>query len=64
MCLCVCSVAQLCPTLFDSMNCSPPGFSVHGIFQARILKFISYFLLQGYSSLHPIILITIITYVA
>ena len=31
-------VAQLCPTLWDTMNCSPPGSSVHGIFQARILK--------------------------
>ena len=30
-------VAQLCPTLWDSMDCSPPGSSVHGIFQARIL---------------------------
>ena len=29
-------VAQLCPTLCDPMNCSPPGSSVHGIFQARI----------------------------
>ena len=27
---------QLCPTLCDSMDCSLPGFSVHGIFQARI----------------------------
>ena len=24
-------VAQLCPTLFDPMDCSPPGSSVHGI---------------------------------
>ena len=31
-------VAQLCPTLRDPMNCSPPGFSVHGILQARILE--------------------------
>ena len=31
-------VAQLCPTLWDSMDCSPPGSSVHGIFQARILE--------------------------
>ena len=30
--------AQLCPTLSDSMNCSLPGSSVHGIFQARILE--------------------------
>ena len=31
-------VAQSCPTLSDSMDCSPPGFSVHGIFQARVLE--------------------------
>ena len=28
-------VAQSCPTLSDPMDCSPPGSSVHGIFQAR-----------------------------
>ena len=33
-----CSVARSCPTLCDPMDCSPPGFSVHGIFQARILE--------------------------
>ena len=33
-----CSVAQLCPTLCDPMNCSPPGSSVHGILQARTLE--------------------------
>ena len=27
---------QLCPTLCDSVGCSPPGSSVHGIFQAKI----------------------------
>ena len=31
-------VAQLCPTLSDPMDCSLPGSSVHGIFQARILE--------------------------
>ena len=31
-------VAQLCPTLCDSMDCSPPDFSFHGILQARILE--------------------------
>ena len=31
-------VAQLCLTLCDTMDCSPPGFSVPGIFQARILE--------------------------
>ena len=37
LCVPVCSVAQLCPTLCGPMDCSPPGFSVHGTFQARIL---------------------------
>ena len=31
-------VAQLCPTLSDPMDCSPPGSSIHGIFQARVLE--------------------------
>ena len=31
-------VAESCPTLRDPMDCSPPGSSVHGIFQARVLE--------------------------
>ena len=31
-------VAQSCPTLSDSMDCSLPGSSIHGIFQARVLE--------------------------
>ena len=31
-------VAQTCLTLCDPMDCSPPGSSVHGIFQARVLE--------------------------
>ena len=31
-------VAQSCPTLSDPMDCSLPGFSVHGISQARALE--------------------------
>ena len=31
-------VSQLCPTLSDPLDCSLPGSSVHGIFQARVLK--------------------------
>ena len=31
-------VAQSCPTPSDPMDCSPPGSSVHGIFQARVLE--------------------------
>ena len=33
-------VAQSCPTLRNPMDCSPPGSSVHGIFQARILEWV------------------------
>ena len=36
---CVCAKSlQSCPTLSDPMDCSPPGSSVHGILQARILE--------------------------
>ena len=31
-------VAQSCPTLSDPMDCSPPGSSVYGIFQAKVLE--------------------------
>ena len=31
-------VAQPCPTLNDPMDCSLPGSSAHGIFQARVLE--------------------------
>ena len=31
-------VAQLCLTLSDPMDCSPPGFPVHGTFHARVLE--------------------------
>ena len=31
-------VAQSCPTLSNPMDCSPPGSSIHGIFQARALE--------------------------
>ena len=31
-------VAQSCPTLSDPMDCNPPGSSIHGIFQARVLE--------------------------
>ena len=30
-------VSESCPTLHDPMDCSPPGSSIHGIFQARVL---------------------------
>ena len=45
VCVCVCMCAQSCLTFCDSRDSSPPGSSVHGIFQARVLEWvvISYF---------------------
>ena len=34
-------MAQLCPTLWDLMDCNLTGFSVHGILQARILQWVA-----------------------
>ena len=34
-------VTQSCPTLSDPMDCSPPGSSIHGIFQARVLEWVA-----------------------
>ena len=46
VCVCVCEcvlvlVTQPCPTLCDPMDRSPPGSSVHGILQARILEWVA-----------------------
>ena len=48
---CMCSVTQLCLHLCNPMDCSPPGSSVHGILQARILEWIAIAFSRG-SSLH------------
>ena len=42
-------IAQSCPTLCDPMECSQPGSSLHGIFQARILEWVSISFSRGYS---------------
>ena len=42
-------VAQSCPTLCDPMDCSLPGSSVHGIFQAIVLEWIAISFSRGYS---------------
>ena len=34
-------VAQSCPTLCNPMDCSPPGSSIHGILQTRILEWVA-----------------------
>ena len=34
-------IAQLCPTLCDPVDCSLPGSSVNGIFQARVLEWVA-----------------------
>ena len=39
--LLVALVAQSCPTLCNPIDSSLPGFSVHGIFQARILEWVA-----------------------
>ena len=40
-CCCCCLVPKSSPTLCDSMDCSPPGSTVHGIFQATILEWVA-----------------------
>ena len=46
---CMVLVAELCMTLYDPMDCSPPGFSVHGILQARILEWVAISFSRGSS---------------
>ena len=41
LCMYVCSIAKSHPTLGNLMDCSLPGSSVHGIFQARILEWVA-----------------------
>ena len=44
-------VAHSCPTLGYSMDCSPPGSSVHGILRARILEWVAFPFSSGSSQL-------------
>ena len=46
-------VAQSCLTLSDLMDCSLPGSSVHGIFQARVLEWGAILFSDQCSNLHP-----------
>ena len=45
----VSEVTQSCPTLCDPMDCSLPGFSIHGILQARILGWVTISFSRGSS---------------
>jgi len=47
--ICAWVVAQSCAPLCDPLDCSPPGSSVQGISQARLLEWVAIFLLQGIS---------------
>ena len=47
--LCACAVAQLCLTLCNPVDYSPPGSFVHGIFQAGILEWIAIPFFKGSS---------------
>ena len=57
-------VTQLCPTLCKPMDYSPPGSSVHGIFQARILEWVAIFSFKGSSWTRDWPLISCISYIA
>ena len=47
-------VAQLCPTPSDPMDCSLPGSSIHGIFQARVLEWDAIAFSEKYGTDDPI----------
>ena len=46
-------VAQSCPALSDPVNCSLPGSSVHGIFQARVLEWVAIAYSQSHMKFVP-----------
>ena len=49
VCMCVCLVSESYLTLFDTVDYSPPGSSVHGISQARIQERVAISCSRGYS---------------
>ena len=49
VCVCVYSDAQSCPTFCEPMDCTPPGSSVHGILQARMLEWVAISFSRGSS---------------
>ena len=49
LCVPVCLVTQSCPTVWDPVDCNPPGSSFHGILQARILEWVAISFSRGSS---------------
>ena len=47
-------VAQSCPTLSDPIDCSLPGSSIHGVFQARVLEWVASTFSDPYPELESI----------
>ena len=58
VCVCVCVCIQSYLTLYDPVNCSLPGSTVHWIFQARILEWVAI----SYSNIYSYIYIYIYIY--
>ena len=50
----VCQSLQLCPNLCEPIDCSLPGSSVHGIFQARILGWVAIAFSNNYTIHHQL----------
>ena len=48
LCVCVCEVASVLVDC-DLAGCNPPGFSVHGVFQARTLEWVAMLSSRGFS---------------
>ena len=64
VCVCVCTKSlQSCLTLCDPRDCSPPGSSVHGIFQARILEWIAVPCFRGSSQPRDRTYVSYISYI-
>ena len=61
VCVCV-LITQTCPILCHPMDCSPPGSSVHGILQTRILEWVA-ISFSKYATVFLLITLHIFTYV-